>query len=150
MTEAKNHCYYGFSPVNTISARLIRPLHGQCTKKGTGNDKQGKDAGNRTLCPYRNFSQAIMVDFQSLKYCIVAKILSNRSRLIETEVSRYSLPNHRVSGELKSFNKFWMYPPLWTNVLVATHGDIENTSIKYSETSQRRIQFSGNQSVAGS
>ena len=29
-------------------------------KKGTGNDKQGKDAGNRTLCPYRNFSQAIM------------------------------------------------------------------------------------------
>ena len=29
-------------------------------KKGAGNDKQGKDAGNRTLCPYRNFSQAIM------------------------------------------------------------------------------------------
>ena len=28
-------------------------------KKGSGNDKQGKDAGNRTLCPYRNFSQAI-------------------------------------------------------------------------------------------
>ena len=28
-------------------------------KKGAGNDKQGKDAGNRTLCPYRNFSQAI-------------------------------------------------------------------------------------------
>ena len=27
--------------------------------KGTGNDKQGKDAGNRALCPYRNFSQAI-------------------------------------------------------------------------------------------
>ena len=31
-------------------------------KKGTGNDKQGKDAGNRTLCPYRNFSQAIIVE----------------------------------------------------------------------------------------
>ena len=30
-------------------------------KKGAGNDKQGKDAGNRMLCPYRNFSQAIMV-----------------------------------------------------------------------------------------
>ena len=30
-------------------------------KKGTGNDKQGKDAGNRTLCPYRNFSQAISI-----------------------------------------------------------------------------------------
>ena len=25
-------------------------------KKGAGNDKQGKDAGNRTLCRYRNFS----------------------------------------------------------------------------------------------
>ena len=29
-------------------------------KKGAGNDKQGKDAGNRTLCPYKNFSQAII------------------------------------------------------------------------------------------
>ena len=29
-------------------------------KKGTGNDKQRKGAGIRTLCPYRNFSQAIM------------------------------------------------------------------------------------------
>ena len=29
-------------------------------KKGSGNDKQGKDAGNRTRCPYRNFSQAII------------------------------------------------------------------------------------------
>ena len=28
-------------------------------KKGAGNDKQGKDAGNRTLCQYRNFSQVI-------------------------------------------------------------------------------------------
>ena len=31
-------------------------------KKGAGNDKQGKDAGNRTLCPYRNFSQAIITN----------------------------------------------------------------------------------------
>ena len=30
-------------------------------KKGAGNDKQGKDAGNRTLCPYRNFGQAIKI-----------------------------------------------------------------------------------------
>ena len=29
-------------------------------KKGAGNDKQGKDVGNRMLCPYRNFSQAII------------------------------------------------------------------------------------------
>ena len=28
-------------------------------KKGTGNGKREKDAGNRTLCPYRNFSQVI-------------------------------------------------------------------------------------------
>ena len=34
MAEAKNHDLYGFSPVNTLSARLIRPLYGQCTKKG--------------------------------------------------------------------------------------------------------------------
>ena len=30
-------------------------------QKGTVNDKQRKDAGNLTLCPYRNFSQAIMM-----------------------------------------------------------------------------------------
>ena len=35
-------------------------------KKGAGNDKQRKDAGNRTLCPYRNFSQAI-----SFSYCAI-------------------------------------------------------------------------------
>ena len=29
-------------------------------KKEAGNDKRRKDTGNRTLCPYRNFSQAIM------------------------------------------------------------------------------------------
>ena len=29
-------------------------------KKGTGNDKQGKDAGNRTFCPNSNYSQAII------------------------------------------------------------------------------------------
>ena len=34
-------------------------------KKGAGNDKQGKDAGNRTLCPYRNFSQAIKISIHS-------------------------------------------------------------------------------------
>ena len=34
---------------------IVRAMY----KKGAGNDKQGKDVGNRTLCPYRNFSQAI-------------------------------------------------------------------------------------------
>ena len=39
-------------------------------KKGAGNDKQVKDKGNRTLCPYRNFSQAIMVSTISTEYKI--------------------------------------------------------------------------------
>ena len=47
-------------------------------KKGAGNDKQGKDAGNRMLCPYRNFSQAIstvithwekLLDSDWLRHC---------------------------------------------------------------------------------
>ena len=29
-------------------------------KKGTTKDKQRKDAGNQMLCPYRNFSEAII------------------------------------------------------------------------------------------
>ena len=45
---------YAFSPVNKA---FVRTMY----KKGTGNDKQGKDAGNRTLYPYRNFSRAIMI-----------------------------------------------------------------------------------------
>ena len=43
------------------SALLIRSLYGN-VQKGTGNDKQIKDAGNRTLCPYKSFSQAIIHD----------------------------------------------------------------------------------------
>ena len=41
--------------------------------KGTGNDKQGKDAGNRTLCPYRSFSQAIISSYCLTKISIRAK-----------------------------------------------------------------------------
>ena len=33
-------------------------------------DKQGKDAGNRTLCPYRNFSQAIMMHINGMHMTI--------------------------------------------------------------------------------
>ena len=29
-------------------------------QKGIGSDKRKKDTGNRTLCPYRNFNQAII------------------------------------------------------------------------------------------
>ena len=49
------------SPVNRA---FVRAMY----KKGAGNDKQGKDAGNRTLCPYRNFSQAINDIIICVKY----------------------------------------------------------------------------------
>ena len=47
----------------------------------------------------------------------------------ETLVTRYSLPNHKISDELKSWDKFRMYWPLWTSLVVAMHDDIENTSV---------------------
>ena len=53
MAEAINRGKSAFSPVNTA---FVRAMY----KKGTGNDKQRKDAGNRMLCAYRNFSQAII------------------------------------------------------------------------------------------
>ena len=59
MAEAINRGYYAFSPVNTV---FVRTMY----KKGTGNDKQRKDAGNQMICPYRNFSQAIKVRYQKL------------------------------------------------------------------------------------
>ena len=42
-------------------------------KKGAGNDKQRKDAGNRTLCPYRNFSQAIKIGTRVLELHIILR-----------------------------------------------------------------------------
>ena len=62
-------------------------MYGQCTKKGAGNDKQGKDAGNRTLCPYRNFSQAIIL-------CIHVK-----------EPTKYSKSTDQISGGIWSVNE---------------------------------------------
>ena len=44
-------------------------------------------------------------------------------------VTRYSLPNHEISSELQICNSFWIYPPLWTSLLVSMHDDIENTSV---------------------
>ena len=72
-----------------------------------------------------------MADLKSLKYCIAAKILWNRSRFSKTLITLYTLPNHKISDELKSWNSFWMYPPLWTSLLVVMHDDIENTSIAH-------------------
>ena len=71
-----------------------------------------------------------MADFKILKYCyIIFNILRNRSRFSKTLVTRYSLPNHKISGELKSWDKFWMYWPSPTSLDVAMHDDIENTSV---------------------
>ena len=50
-------------------------------EKGTGNDKQRKDPGNRTLCPYRNFSQAIkrksVLAFREISWKMQSKIVLN-------------------------------------------------------------------------
>ena len=54
-------------------------------KKGTGNDKQGKDAQNRTLCPYRNFSQAI-------KNCTDYVFLIDLASVNNFNISRYITP----------------------------------------------------------
>ena len=61
MTEAINRGQYDFSPINTDFSSVNMAFVRAMCKEGTGNDKQRKDEGNRTLCPYRNFSQAITV-----------------------------------------------------------------------------------------
>ena len=35
----------------------------------------------------------------------------------------------RLTG-MKSWDKFWMYWPLWTSLVVSMHEDIENTSAR--------------------
>ena len=50
------------------------------------------------------------------------------SRFSENQVTRYS-PNHKISGELKSCNSFWIYLPLWTTLFVAMYHSTENTSV---------------------
>ena len=60
-------------------------------KKGTGNDKQGTDAGNRTLCPYRNFSQAV-------KWYTVHSLLKREMQveLIRVYLEETSRPSHSL------------------------------------------------------
>ena len=65
-------------------------------KKGTGNDKQGKDAGNRTLCPYRNFSQAIMECINDLAFTPLSTVHSLDAR--------YDARSHFFSPEMRLFN----------------------------------------------
>ena len=50
-------------------------------KKGAGNDKQGKDAGNRTPCPYRNFSQAISSFIDGFAFPLEWYLFQSRSIL---------------------------------------------------------------------
>ena len=45
-------------------------------KKGLGTMNKKKDAGNRTLCPYRNFSQAINFITRHLHTVIMLRIFS--------------------------------------------------------------------------
>ena len=62
---------YAFSPVDTA---FVRAMY----KKGAGNDKQGKDVGNQTLCPHRNFSQAIIdTTACGLRGTIIINIISS-------------------------------------------------------------------------
>ena len=51
-------CSSGKQHDSNQNTAFVRAMY----KKGAGNDKQGKDAGNRTLSPYGNFSQAIKVE----------------------------------------------------------------------------------------
>ena len=70
-----------------------------------------------------------MADFQSSKDCIVAQVRYVRLKFRKTLVTRYNLPNHKVSNQFKSYNGFWIYPPLWTSHFVAKHDDIGNRYI---------------------
>ena len=60
----------------------------------------------------------------------LSRVVADKShRVIVALATRYSLLNHKISGELKSCDSFWMYPPLWTSLLAAMQDDIENESI---------------------
>ena len=69
---------------------------------------------------------SIMADFHNLYHFNVTKTLQNGSRFCKTLVTRYNLPNYKVSGQLKSHYRFWIYAPLWTSQLVVMLDDIEN------------------------
>ena len=49
-----------------------------------------------------------MMDLQNLKYCIVVKILYNRSKFSKTLFRKHCLPNHKILAELKSCDIFYV------------------------------------------
>ena len=69
-------------------------------KKGAGNDKQEKDAGNRTLCPYRNFSQAIIGVTQNMTVKIKNPSETRRSGQINKKRS-YNCVEHNSGAKHK-------------------------------------------------
>ena len=84
--------------------------------------------------PHRPFLRSvtnwsIMVDFRNLKYCIVAECCKIDKKLLKPYLQGTAFHTTDISGELESCNSFWMYPPLWTSLLVAMNDKIEKTSI---------------------
>ena len=67
-------------------------------KKGAGNNKQGKDTGNRMLCPYRNFSQAII--FRNPRDSLQISILARQLFPLNSEnfLKIYKRAMHRAKG----------------------------------------------------
>ena len=90
-------------------------------KKGAGNDKQGKDAGNRTLCPYRNFSQAIRIWTKVCKTCacIVVHRMAQCNHLIDWNYLR-SWPCVSIAITNLFQNQHWQ-------ILVQKTYSIQNT-----------------------
>ena len=69
--------------------------------------------------------------FASISFNIreILEFQSDTDLRLGGRATRYGLPNHKISDELKRCCSFWLYPPLWTSLLVATLNDIENRSI---------------------
>ena len=109
----------------TLTCRKTGNLGKSCG--GTIKGRFREEVRNTLL---RNITDwSIMADFPNFYHFNVTKTLQNGSRFCKTLVTRYNLPNYKVSGQLKNHYGFWIYPPLWTSQLVAMLDDIENTSI---------------------
>ena len=70
-----------------------------------------------------------MGDFRNLKNDIAGKVQWNQSKFCSTLVTRYTLPDHKVSNQLKSHSGLPIYPPLLAGKLVAMYDEIRNRSI---------------------
>ena len=93
-------------------------------------------SGSQTICPKYSIDPFTkchkLVHNGGFPKVEVLRCSQNTARFIMIKLpltTRYNLPNHKISGELKSYNSFWMYPPLWTSLLVVKHDNNENTSI---------------------